>query len=61
MYFTWRLLLVVSPLTENKMAAVGDWPIERLPELLRYMGVVPKGALLRARARVRRLGLALMD
>ena len=41
MYFTWRYyLVVVSPLTENKMAAVGDWPIERLPELLRYMGVV---------------------
>jgi len=40
-YFTWRYYLVaVSPLGENKMAAVSDWPIDRLPDLLRYMGIV---------------------
>ena len=40
-YLTWRYYLIaVSPLAENKITAVSDWPIDRLPELLHYMGVV---------------------
>ncbi|MBO89585.1 MAG: hypothetical protein CMP14_08685 [Rickettsiales bacterium] len=40
-YLTWRYyLIVISPLAENKISAISDWPIDRLPELLRYMGVV---------------------
>lgn len=40
-YFVWRYQIVtVSPLNENKMLALADWPFERIPDLLRNMGTV---------------------
>jgi hypothetical protein len=41
LYFTWRYyLVVVTPLHENKMLPFEAWPLERLPDLLRNMGIV---------------------